>query len=54
MFKRGSQQLRKGLIDVQGVISVINKNELDEDSSIEAATISEVDDEKHQWKKALD
>jgi len=54
VFKQGSTALRKGLIDVQGVMNVINKNELDEDSSIEIATISEVNDEKHQWKKALD
>ena len=34
IFKKGVAELRKGLIDVQGVLGVLQRDELTEDSSL--------------------
>ena len=58
IFKKGVAELRKGLIDVQGVLGVLQRDELTEDSSLQESTIEmsggAAKYEKKQWKQALD
>ena len=54
VYQRGVNKLRKGLIDVQGVLNVINKDQLTDDSSCPNSTIDYNCNEKDQWKQAMD
>jgi hypothetical protein len=50
VYHRGVNKLKKGLIDVQGVLNVINKDAITDDSSCANSTIDYNVSDKEKWK----